>query len=277
MVYWADIVHDKPLNPYINDKTNPYYLEEIYTKAPKDFLSENHDIRLKVVDFLSDQLNKIFLNEDKSLNYSYVSDLIVHKYFRDLDLYYEENLGIENDNNSNVKELIRNRLVETLIKYKNYQIMIVAHSMGSIIAYDVLNFLVPEITIHTLVTIGSPLGLPIIVSKIANEQKKFNNHSGELITPPGVKKWFNLADILDKIALNYKLADDFTVNSNNVGPVDFLVTNNYQMNVINNPHKSYGYLRTQKFTEIINSFIGYKEPSLANRILHKFKDLIKKI
>ena len=33
IVYWADILNDKPLNIIIRDKENPYYLDEPYTAA----------------------------------------------------------------------------------------------------------------------------------------------------------------------------------------------------------------------------------------------------
>ena len=36
MVYWADILYDKPLNQFEKDKESPYYLDEIYAKPSKD-------------------------------------------------------------------------------------------------------------------------------------------------------------------------------------------------------------------------------------------------
>ena len=44
--------------------------------------------------------------------------------------------------------------------------------MGSIVAYDVMTQYAPDVSIDTFVTIGSPLGLPIIKSKIVAERKK---------------------------------------------------------------------------------------------------------
>lgn len=275
MVYWADILYDKPLNQSITDKNNPYYLEEIYTKASENIMPENHNLRAKILDFLSEQLNNIFLNEDKSLNYAYISDLILQKYFRDLELYYSDYQD-ENSAFFKVKERIRDRLIQIIKKYKKHDIMLIAHSMGSIIAYDVLSLFEVHKTIHSFVTIGSALGLPVIVSKIAQEQKSFQIKE-ILATPPSVKQWFNLADITDSVAFNYKLADDFAANAMGTIPVDLLVTNNYEMNGIRNPHKSYGYLRCQEFSKIVNDFIGEEKPWFGRLLYEKFRELLKKM
>jgi triacylglycerol esterase/lipase EstA (alpha/beta hydrolase family) len=62
-------------------------------------------------------------------------------------------------------------LAETLVKHRRKKILLIAHSMGSIIAWDVLTKMVPQIKIHTLVTIGSPLGNPVVRSRILSDIK----------------------------------------------------------------------------------------------------------
>ena len=129
--------------------------------------------------------------------------------------------------------------------------------------------------IHTLVTIGSPLGLPIVVGKIAAEQKITPNRRSIMSTPPGITdKWYNFADIMDNVALDYKLADNFTENDNGVLPKDYLVNNNYEINGIKNPHKSFGYLRTPEFSKSLNDFIGEEKLNIGQKVLHRFKRLI---
>lgn len=267
MVYWADILHDKPLNQFEKDKESPYYLDEIYAKPSKEFLPENHDTRKKIVGFLNRQLKRIFLNEDFTLNYSFITDSILGKYFQDLEAYYKEDHIEGEATTTKAKDLIRNRLLKVLQKYKNDNILLIAHSMGSIVAFDVLTFLTDKINIHTLVTIGSPLGLPIVVGKIAAEQRQKLNGQSFMCTPPSVVKyWYNFSDILDKVALNYQLADDFSPNKYGVKPVDFLVVNNYELNGITNPHKSYGYLRTPEFSTILNEFIISEQLTFAEKL-----------
>ena len=256
MVYWADIIHEKALSESEDDINSPLFIDEKYTKAPDNFQIEDHSTRLKVIDFLGRQLNRIFLNEDLSLNYSVIADTIVSKYFKDLEIYYTENPIPGKNEKYLPKDLIRERLLKVLEKYKNEDIMLISHSMGSIIAFDVMTFLAPHIKINTFITIGSPLGLPIVIHKIASEQNKRHAEVNHMITPPCItKKWFNFSDILDKVAFNYKLSGNFSENEHGVKVTDFLVVNNYEMNGIHNPHKSYGYLRTPEFSKILNDFI----------------------
>lgn len=272
MVYWADITYDKPLSDEV-DMDSPYYLDEGYTKAPLYFPKESSEIRRKIIDFIGRQLNRIFLNDDFSLNYSSLTDAILIKYFRDLDLYYsEEDTAIQSDNQK-VKDLINNRLTQVLQKYKKHDILLISHSMGSIISYEVLNFVAPKIPIHTFVTIGSPLGLPQVISKIAAEQKQIDGNLHDMLTPQSISKsWYNFSDIKDKVAINYALGDDFSANNKGVKPVDFLVVNDYKMNGESNPHKSYGYLRTPEFANILNDFICTERLRLFEKIIRRIKN-----
>ena len=255
LVYWADILYNKPLDEHIIDKDDPFFLDEKYVPGISDFKPEVNSIRQKVLDFIEEQLDKLFLNKDLTVNYSEITDLIIHRYFKDLEAYYQEECLDENDKLCHARELIRERLVKTIKKYKSDEIMLIAHSMGSIIAYDALTFLIPDIDIHTFITIGSPLGFPVIQGKIAAEWQSKRLVPPKLKTPPGVQKhWYNLADLKDKIALIYDLSDNFQANYRGVVAEDYLVHNDYESNHVFNPHKSFGYLRTQKFSKILCEF-----------------------
>ena len=264
MVYWADIMYDKPLDESETNPESPYFIDEKYEKGTKPVSPEDHHVRLKVVNYMCRQLHRIFLNKDLSLNYSFITDKIVGKYFRDLDIYYSDEAVI---NGRKAKELIRDRLFQVLEKHKKDTILLVSHSMGTIIAFDVLTFLAPSVEVNTFITIGSPLGLPVVVGKIAAEQKQMNRSESYLVTPPGIKNWYNFADICDSVALDYQLADNFSENSNGVKPVDFLVENDYETNGVANPHKSFGYLRTPEFSGILNEFIQTEKLSLKEKIV----------
>ncbi len=270
MVYWADLVYDKPLDEKEPNPESPYFIDEKYEKGTNPALGEDHSLRMKFVDFMGRQLNRIFLNEDLTLNYSFITDTLVRKYFRELEIYYSESSTPEIIDGRKAKEVIRERLFQALEKYKNDDIMLISHSMGTIIAFDVLTFLAPFLNIHTFVTIGSPLGLPIVISKIAAEQKHMNTSENYMVTPPGIQKnWYNFADICDTVAFDYHLADNFPKNSNGVQPVDFLVKNNYEANGVPNHHKSFGYLRTTEFSKILNEFILAERLSLKEKIVRK--------
>ncbi len=279
MVYWADLLYDKPQSESEPDMDSPYFLNEKYEMSSFNEKHENHNIREKIIDFLNRQMNRIFLNEDLSLNYSFITDSIIRKYFKDLEIYYNGHSEDENADNDNKRDLIRQRLLVVLEKHKHDTIMLVSHSMGSIIAFDVLTFLAPHIKIHTFITIGSPLGLPVVVTKIALEQRTtMNDNSHHMQTPPGITtNWYNFSDIQDKVAFNYKLNDDFAENAYGVKPIDFLVENDYESNGKANPHKSYGYLRTAEFSEILDTFIAQNKMNIKDKIIQKTTNIMNRI
>jgi hypothetical protein len=270
MVYWSDILYEKPLDTAETDAESPYFIDEQYTKAPEHFPVEDYSTRRKVVDYMGKQMNRIFLNDDLTLNYSFISDVIINRYFKDLEIYYQDTSFGINKPEGKVSELIRERLYKKLQDHRNDNIMLISHSMGTIIAFDVLTFLLPDIRINTFITMGSPLGLPVIISKIAAEQRKRRFSDNVLRTPPGIiRNWYNFSDILDTVAFNYKLSDYFHCNKTNIRPIDYLIVNNYEINGKRNPHKSFGYLRTPEFSKILNEFVLEEKLSIGQKIARK--------
>ena len=116
LIYWADLLYAKPLNKWEKDTDSPYYLDEPYIKSPMNYTIEDTSFRQKLVEFISSQLNKLFLNEDKTLNYGFITDYILHNFFKDLEIYYTEECTDENDVTCKTKDLIRKRIVKTLKK-----------------------------------------------------------------------------------------------------------------------------------------------------------------
>ena len=258
LVYWAHYLHSSPLKPRIKDKKHPLYIKERYFKAPSNVAAEKPGVlRRKIANYLSDQLDRIFLNDDLTINYESIVDFIVHHYFRDLEKYYSSYCVIPSQKNRPARELICSELVNVLHKHSGDKIMLIAHSMGSIIAYEALTQGAADVPVDTFVTIGSPLGLPIIKSRIAVDRDMDPLPAGMLQTPENIlSHWYNLADMRDKIALDYTLKDDFQNNSRHIGPVDKFVYNDYAAEDEKNPHKSFGYLRTPEMAAIINNFLS---------------------
>ena len=257
LVYWAHYLHPVPLKPRMKNEEHPLYIEDPYVRAPLNAKPEKPGkFRQNVADYVSRQLDKIFLNEDLTINYQSIVDFIIHHFFRDLEIYYHDYCVIPSRKDCLAKELICSELTKVLQKHQKEKIMLIAHSMGSIIAYDVLSQESLDVPIDTLVTIGSPLGLPVIKSRIVAEQKQKTTQKGTLRTPQNIRShWYNLADTRDKIAIDYTLGDDYKRNTKGIGPVDKMVTNDYRFGDDKNPHKSYGYLRTMEMAEVISSFL----------------------
>jgi hypothetical protein len=82
--------------------------------------------------------------------------------------------------------------------------IVIAHSLGSIVAYEALcrN---PQWNVHTLITLGSPLGIssPIFCALTPAPV------DGRGAWPGSIKRWVNIADRGDLVALEKKLAPKF--------------------------------------------------------------------
>jgi len=254
MVYWADILHPKPESLDITDEDDPLFISEPYLPSPKEQPEkpDPESLSRKLFKYIEEQLDKIFLREDMTLNFNKVTDSIIHNYFKDLEVYYSGENTEKNDPNSIARIKIRERLLHVLKKYREDDILLLCHSMGSIISYDVLINNSTECNVNTMVTIGSPLGIPIIVSRIFAERKA-------LQVPPNIsEKWINISDPEDLVAMDHTLEDDFAVNQNNLKIQDMLVYNDYAVEQKRNPHKIYGYLRTPEMAQIIHTFLTEK-------------------
>ncbi len=263
LVYWADILYEMPLDFWMKDINNSFYLDEPYVKTAGNKLTKpasyRKNLNTKIVEFF----NKVFLNHDKTHKNKFISDFIIQKYFFELEVYYSEKNNEHSDFNFNAKKLIQKRLSSIINKYKGYEILLIAHSMGSIIAFDVLSNIHPSIKINTFITIGSPLGLPIVVSEIAKDKNRIDLKYRSIKSPACIlNNWFNHADIMDKVAINHNLADLYSVNDSGVKPIDSIVFNDYQVNAQANPHKSFGYLRTLEFSSVLRDFIIYNKDEI---------------
>jgi hypothetical protein len=255
LVYWANLIYPEPLDPGERDETSSRYDDEPYVPATNFVKREASKLRKKVLDYLSKQLEVLFLNEDLSINFSSITDLIIQRYFKELDLYYCKSCVMSEQSGALVRHVIREQLTKMLEHYKGNEVLLISHSMGSIIAYDVLIMCSPDITIDTFVTIGSPLGIPVVLSKIASDQKASLEKDFKARVPETITgNWFNFSDLEDNMTVNYRLCDDFAENSRHVRVIDKIVYNNYEYQGNQNPHKSYGYLRTPELAEVIYAF-----------------------
>ncbi|MCD4817974.1 MAG: hypothetical protein K8S23_04740 [Candidatus Cloacimonetes bacterium] len=258
LVYWANFNHKNPFDEKILDEKDPNYIKCPYISFQKDI--ENHgfsDLRKKILNKLELGFDKILFQEKGFGGLELIEDFTIRKFFKDLDIYYHKNCIVYPE--LRALDAFRERLAESLYKHRHKKIMLIGHSMGSIIAYDTLTQYVPNIKIDTFVTIGSPLGIPAIIKKILREQGKEINSTIKPKTPDNIKKaWYNFSDLNDKICVNYNLSDDYQENQIGIKPIDFIVKNNYRYKNETNPHKIYGYLRCPEISEVIFEFLKFK-------------------
>jgi hypothetical protein len=236
-VYWADWNYDKPIPE--EENSEPY--ESAHGEGPLPRYDDSFwdELRADAQDLLDTPLDwaKRFFGMDA------IAGAVLKAKLQDLALYYDDR---------SKRELLRDRLEETISKHRGKRLMVIAHSMGSIVAYDVLRRLGKidsTLRIDHFVTIGSPLGLPHVKHRIYEENDLVR-------TPSIVRRWTNFSDRRDPVALDTHLSDDFKANDRSVKVKDDLVLNGYQ-NPEGDPnfHKSYGYLRTPEISRLIRSFI----------------------
>lgn len=77
--------------------------------------------------------------------------------------------------------------------------IVVAHSLGSVVAYETLCAR-PDFPVRTLITLGSPLGTPALLSRFVPPVRL-----GSAQWPAGLERWFNIADAADIVALRKEL------------------------------------------------------------------------
>ena len=84
--------------------------------------------------------------------------------------------------------------------------VVIGHSQGSMIAYDVLLDLAKrDANVPLFVTLGSPLGL----QEVQDQFKRFRK-TRTLKVPACVGDWLNVADRIDPVALDKSLSSEFT-------------------------------------------------------------------
>jgi hypothetical protein len=106
--------------------------------------------------------------------------------------------------------------------------VIVAHSLGSIVAFEVAHEL--DRPLPLLVTLGSPLGInTIVLPKVRPQPPSF---------PPQVRRWVNVADRNDLVAAEPNLMSLFAASM----PKDAIFEGAYTVDNGADPHKSHFYL-----------------------------------
>ncbi len=259
MVYWADLLYKTRLHEDEAFSFDALYNGEPYIMAAEGALHEYDESWLDslwarilgTAGSVIDALRQHF-------NIDTFTAWALGKLLKDLEFYYDANRRIKNrsDQLEPASSVLRKELQTVLEEEKEHEILLISHSMGSIIAYDVLRDLGKSPTgviVPFFVTIGSPLGLPYVKWQI----KQQRDYDPKVRTPSIVtESWINFADKDDKVAIDSHLHDDYGENRHSVRVHDDLVQNDYHgKDGKANPHKSYGYLRTPELSRHVKRFL----------------------
>jgi len=132
-------------------------------------------------------------------------------------------------------------------------VLLVGHSMGSVIAYDALWELThldrQEVHVDQFLTMGSPLGQRYIQRRI-----KGADAAGPARYPHNIGRWSNISAVGDMTALDPDLGDDFAgaVELGLIEAIEDAETYNYfRLNGVLNVHAEYGYLANDAAARVV--------------------------
>ena len=158
-------------------------------------------------------------------------------------------------NRDGIADHIKNLLKVPLLGASGSErpVLLIAHSMGSVIAYEALWELSHNhgnpVDINLLLTMGSPLGQRFMQKRILGYDKP-----GKERYPCNIRHWKNLTAVGDLTAINPWLANDFGAMVE-LGLVDGIdderLLNYFRLDGKLNVHAEYGYLVNEKTAHTI--------------------------
>jgi hypothetical protein len=168
-------------------------------------------------------------------------------HLRDLHRYTQNRNGSADAARDKLKTVLNNAAAA------ERPVLLLAHSMGSVIAYDALWQLSQETgrdtRVHLLVTMGSPLGQKLIQRRLLS--------SKEQRYPQNIANWINLAAVGELTAIDMTLKSDFgeMVDLGLVADIDDrAIYNYYHMHGTLNVHAEYGYLINEVTASIVSDW-----------------------
>ncbi|MDJ0909406.1 MAG: hypothetical protein QNI99_09430 [Woeseiaceae bacterium] len=162
-------------------------------------------------------------------------------HIRDLSRYLRNRNGIAD----HIREMLKLPLRAATEAHR--PILLLAHSMGSIISWDSLWEMThvhgDHVVLDTLVSMGSPLGQNYLMKRI-----KGNDREGAERYPHNVERWLNISAVGDMTAVDPKLANDYA-GMTKLGLVESIVDlemyNAFHLDGVLNTHAEYGYLANE--------------------------------
>lgn len=161
------------------------------------------------------------------------------------------------DNRAGIAAVVRRPLEQLLVRLcgEHRRVMVIGHSLGSVIAYDVFWTLSREGAINCRVdhflTVGSPLGTRFVQHRLLG-----HDCSGRERYPSIIRRWTNLTAVGDLTAFDPSVRDDFS-EMMQLGLIEDIQDNSRPLyNAFRsgdglNVHRSYGYLVNEHVGRVI--------------------------
>ena len=176
----------------------------------------------------------------------------VRLHLRDLRRYTQ--------NRNELAEHTREMLKVSLRDARDQQrpILLIAHSMGSVIAYESLWQMSranrEAMHVDLLLTMGSPLGQSYIQKLL-----KGNDAIGAVRYPTNIRRWINLSAVGDLTAIDPYLKNDFgdMLRAGLVECIDdHIIHNWFRLDGVLNTHAEYGYLVNPETAKIVAEVVA---------------------
>lgn len=152
-----------------------------------------------------------------------------------------------------VRKQIKQRLIDQL-PTGGEPFILVSHSQGTIVAFEVLSELKRRAKTALLVTLGSPLGLQEVQDELVKSKLS-------LRVPADVDMWHNFSDMLDPVALDHFLAGDFEARDQ-VSVKDHIIVNRSVQDLTEfHPHDAAGDLSHPEVRSIVHRVLRYDTSS----------------
>lgn len=236
LIYWADLFYSDT-REIEQDMSGIERVLRIEAPTPED-VAEAHrfgrQFKLRCYQFI-DRFPKLMQRFAGDWMENTVED--TRRYLHNTD-------GLANEARRRVHDALNPAVAE------HADIILIGHSLGSVIAYDTLWESSHErggtpVPVSLFLTLGSPLGTRFIQRHLKGWYK-----SGRARYPHGIKIWRNLAVVGDVSALDSRIEDDFA-ELLRLDLVERLsdnkrtLYNSFRNDAGYNLHRSYGYLVTQ--------------------------------
>ena len=263
LVYWADLLHKRARHQDTDFVYDGLFNTQPYLPAAQGALRRYDDRWYdRPIADAREALQSGLERLKTELGLDRAVDELLATKLRDLAYYWDpkQKLRDRRGRRGTARNVLDAECRSALLSHAGDEILLIAHSRGSIISYNVLRDIghsasggKPPLPVSHFVTIGSPLGLQMV-----RDSTRRSCWDKKVRTPTVVaERWVNLADRRDPVAFDTHLRDDYGPNDLGVQVVDDLVLNDYVSPTgAPNHHKSYGYLRTPEMSDLIASFLS---------------------
>ena len=196
-----------------------------------------------------------------------LKDNVIESVFAEISAYFDHTWAADR-----MRQTLRDALERAWAAGES--VILLAHSFGTVISYDVLWEYAhrglfadnQSRSVHSFVTMGSPLGDSMMQSRLLGAS--YREHEPERFYLPNVKHWLNMACLGDPVSHDSTFHDDFFqpmihqgfLNSENVRDYHRLYNPMQTSDDQSDPHSVLGYLVQPKLFKWLTQWLSIPTP-----------------